>query len=95
MLPIIAAALAACIAAVIAYKMMFTDLADFADCVGYWLTPDILSAFRGEWLEDASAQMRFMVFLGLVTAAGFGGYRLASRSPAIASQASMATRPQP
>ena len=45
--------------------VVFKDWGDFWECVKFWLTPDIISAFRGEWIEDQWAQMKLFVWLVL------------------------------
>jgi len=52
--------------------ILFKDWGNFWDCVKFWLTPDIISAFRGEWIEDQWAQMKLFVWVTLCTGAVFG-----------------------
>jgi hypothetical protein len=62
------------------FKTMFDGWEDFADCIGYWFTPDVLSLFRGEWTEDWWAEMRLLIFLALVVACTLGAFHLAGGS---------------
>ena len=59
------------------YKMLFDGWEDMADCIGYWLTPDIISLFRGEWVDDQWGQMKVLVFLAVVGAATVGAWHYA------------------
>ena len=34
------------------------------ECLKYWLMPDIVSWFRGEWSEDFWAEMRLFFLIG-------------------------------
>ena len=52
------------------FKVFFEDFGDFMECVRYWFTPDIISAFRGEWTEDQWASMKLFLYLGLSIASG-------------------------
>ncbi len=52
--------------------IVFRHWEDFWDCVKFWLTPDIISAFRGEWIEDQWAQTKLFLWVALCAAAVFG-----------------------
>jgi hypothetical protein len=52
----------------LAYRVIFRDAEEFLESLRFWLTPDILSAFRGEFWEDWWAEMK----LGLFVAATAG-----------------------
>lgn len=49
--------------------VLFRSWGGFFDAVKFWLTPDIVSAFNGEWGEDQWAELRlgFWVILCLVS----------------------------
>lgn len=53
----------------------------FGDCDGFWysfrlsLQPDMISMFRGEWLDDQLETIKFYVFLVLCAAMVAGVYR--------------------
>jgi hypothetical protein len=49
--------------------VLFKDWDNFWDCIKFWLTPDIISLFRGEWIEDQWAQMKLFVWLTLCAGA--------------------------
>jgi hypothetical protein len=49
--------------------VLFKDWDNFWDCIKFWLTPDIISLFRGEWIEDQWAQMKLFVWLALCAGA--------------------------
>jgi hypothetical protein len=52
--------------------IVFKDWGDFWECVKFWLTPDIISLFRGEWIEDWWAEMKLFVWIALCGAAVLG-----------------------
>lgn len=57
------------------FKFFFNDLQDFADCVKYWFTPDIVAIFRGEWDRQYWAEMRLFFWLLLAVLSGYGAYQ--------------------
>ena len=59
--------------------VFFKDWADFWECVKYWLTPDIVSLFRGEWTEDRWAQLKLGFWIFLCIAAVYGEGQALSR----------------
>lgn len=52
--------------------VMFDSWDDFWEAVKFWLTPDIVSIFRGEWVEDRWAELKLFYFLALCAMAVFG-----------------------
>jgi hypothetical protein len=52
--------------------VVFKDSGDFWECIKFWLTPDIISLFRGEWMEDQWAQMKLFFWVVLCAGAVFG-----------------------
>lgn len=44
--------------------VVFGDWETFGECIRYALTPDIISWFRGEGLEDFWAEMRLFFWVG-------------------------------
>lgn len=69
-------------AVVLMYRITFEDWDDFVEAVKFWLTPDIISIFRGEWTEDMWAELKLTWFLlGVAVLSGlvyFGLTRLAA-----------------
>ena len=53
------------------FGIIFTDREDFWDCVGFALMPDIVSLFRGQYLEDMGKSFRLSAFM--LAVAGSGG----------------------
>ena len=49
-------------------KLMFGSWSDFWEAIVFWFTPDILSAFTGEYWDDVWAEAKLFVF-GLICAA--------------------------
>ena len=43
--------------------LFFGSWGDFWECVRFWITPDIISLFRGEYFEDQWAQLKLFIFL--------------------------------
>ena len=60
-------------------QSMFQDWDDFWDCVKYYFTSDIVSAFRGEWWEDRDAERRLLIFLLYCACLVAGEYALVEK----------------
>lgn len=60
------------------FKPLFGDGDGFVECLRYWLTPDILSLFRGEWSEDWWSEMKLAVWLICGGGLGFAAYTIVS-----------------
>lgn len=56
------------------YKLLFDTLDEFMDCVGFWFTPDIISLSRGQYYEDAWAEMKLILWLAISIGSGYGIY---------------------
>jgi len=50
------------------FKTFFGCASEFLECIKFWLTPDMVSMFRGEYCEDRWSEMK----LGLWLACGIG-----------------------
>ena len=61
-------------ALVLLFKPFFGDFGGFGDCLKFWLTPDIISLFRGEFYEDWWAGTKLGVWLLLGTGSGLAVY---------------------
>jgi hypothetical protein len=50
----------------ILFKPFFGDVGELVRCLKFWLTPDVVSMFRGEWGEDrwASMKLGFWILAG-------------------------------
>ena len=59
---------------VLLFKPFFGDVGGFWECIRFWLTPDVVSMFRGEWEEDWWSEMKLGLWLVCGGAAGFGVY---------------------
>ncbi len=46
-------------------KVLFEDWSGFWESIKFWLTPDIISWFRGEHWEDAWAEVKLWYFVVL------------------------------
>ena len=53
------------------FRLFFKDATDFLECVRYYFQPDILSVFRGEWLEDWWGSTKLGVWLAVSVGMGF------------------------
>lgn len=58
----------------ILYKLLFDDLDEFLHCVKFWLTPDIISLFRGQYYEDMWAEIKLILWLAITIGCGYGIY---------------------
>ena len=45
------------------WKAFFKSWSDFAECLRFWLTPNIISMFRGEYWEDRHAEFKLLWFV--------------------------------
>jgi len=59
--------------------VFFDDWRGFWEAIRYWLTPDIVSMFRGEWGEDTWQEMKLFVFILVCVLCVVGEYQLISR----------------
>lgn len=57
-----------------AYKLLFDNLDEFVHCAKFWLTPDIISLFRGQFYEDMWAEMKLILWLVVTIGCGYGMY---------------------
>lgn len=46
-------------------RLIFPTWEDFGEAVRFWLTPDLLSMFRGEWAEDQWNELKLLVWIAL------------------------------
>jgi hypothetical protein len=53
----------------------FGDFSGFFECIRFWLTPDWVSLFRGEYWEDNWAELKLFVFIALCALLVFWEYR--------------------
>ena len=60
-------------------KLFFDDWDGFWDAAKYWIKPDIISWFDGEWFEDWWAELKLGAFLACCAAIVYGEYWLVSR----------------
>ena len=44
-------------------KWIFKDWRGFAECLRFWLTPNIISLFRGEYAQDWWSEMKLFFYL--------------------------------
>ena len=40
------------------YRILFEDLEELWGAIRFWLTPDLISAFRGEYWDDLWAELK-------------------------------------
>lgn len=50
-------------------KLLFSSWHGFWEALRFTLTPDLVSIFRGEWLEDQWTSLKLIIFLLLCAAA--------------------------
>jgi hypothetical protein len=69
-------------------SIFFGDFADFFECLRFWFTPDWISLFRGEWIEDRWSETKLFLFVLLCLAALYGEYRFFFGDPMSSRQVS-------
>lgn len=47
----------------ILYRTLFTDLDELVDAIKFWITPEIFSAFRGEYWDDIWAEFKLLLLV--------------------------------
>ena len=52
------------------FRLFFKDFADFRIHLGYVITPDLLSALRGEYDEDRNSSFKVLLYFGIALLAG-------------------------
>jgi hypothetical protein len=62
--------LATLVTARLLFRVFFPEPGDFGQSLRYWITPDIVSIFRGEWSDDQWASMKLLVYVGLSIGSG-------------------------
>ncbi|YCM42448.1 hypothetical protein V2O64_14145 [Verrucomicrobiaceae bacterium 227] len=73
-LAIIVASLVAVVLGRLLFKFIFEDWDDLWDCVAKIFTPDFLSLFRGEFLEDMKQSLKLSIFLFAVVGSSWVAY---------------------
>ena len=61
---------AALVTAALLYTLLFEDWEEFTECVKLYLTPDIISLFRGKFWEDYWAETKLALWLGISALVG-------------------------
>ena len=56
------------------FKPFFGDRDEFIDCVKFWIKPDILSLFSGEYIKDRWSELKLGLWILLGAMAGAGVY---------------------
>ena len=56
---------AALVTAALLYILLFEDWEEFAECVKFYFTPDIISLLRGKFWEDNWAETKLALWLGI------------------------------
>ncbi|MDD5348887.1 MAG: hypothetical protein PHQ12_01630 [Chthoniobacteraceae bacterium] len=57
--------------AALLFRVFFDDWGGFWECVRYYLTPDVISLFRGEWGADQWATMKLGIYTALSVGSGY------------------------
>lgn len=60
--------------AVVLFRPVFGNRAEFVRCVSFWLTPDIISLFKGQYSQDWAAEAKLGVWIAAGVLSGFGTY---------------------
>ena len=61
---------AALVTAALLYTLLFEDWEELTECVKLYLTPDIISLFRGKFWEDYWAETKLALWLGISALVG-------------------------
>jgi len=72
----VGAGIAGIITLSVMYRFLFRDKDELIECIKFWLTPDIISMFRGEYWDDHWAEFKLLIWVGTSTAVGYGVYLL-------------------
>lgn len=56
------------------YRALFADVDELADAIRFWITPEIFSAFRGEYVDDIWAELKLFFLVGGCVALVIGEY---------------------
>lgn len=59
--------------------IVFDGWEGFLECVRFWLTPDIFSALRGEYVDDIWGELKLFYFLILCAGLVFAEHILLTR----------------
>jgi hypothetical protein len=60
-------------------KIVFGTWEDFWEAIRFWFTPDLFSAFMGEFWEDAWAELKLFLFFAACAGCVYGEYSLVQR----------------
>lgn len=60
---IIVSLLISILTAVLLYYIFFRDWDEFIKCLYFWIMPDIISAFRGEYWDDRWAEAKLLLWI--------------------------------
>ena len=56
------------------WRLFFSSVEQFNECIGYWFKPDLFSWADGSLFEDIVGSFRFQIWLVLGIASGYGVY---------------------
>ena len=62
------------LAGLFSFRLFFSSGRDFVEAIRFYFQPDLISAFRGEWMEDKWASAKLFVWLAISVVAGVYGY---------------------
>ena len=74
------------LAALVVFRIFFSGLNDFIECVRFFLQPNWISAFRGEWAEDSWATAKLFVWFAFSAIPGIFYYGYCGGTIATAKQ---------
>lgn len=60
--------------AALLYTLLFEDRREFAECVKYTFTPDIISALQGKWHDDIWMSLKLSLWLAVSAGVGVLAY---------------------
>ena len=59
--------------AIALWKPMFGNMENFAECIGYWFTPDAWSFLNNDYWEDCWAELKLGFWILSSGGVGYGG----------------------
>ncbi|HWV14010.1 MAG TPA: hypothetical protein VN030_01175 [Cellvibrio sp.] len=62
------------ITAILLFPVIFKSREDLVECLKFWIKLDIISLFKGEYLDEKVAELRLVVWVAASLGVGFGVY---------------------
>ena len=72
----LASAIAGAITLWLMFPVFFDDREEFFEAIKFWLTPDIVSMFKGNYWEGGWAEFKLFVWIACAGGISYGLYHL-------------------